>query len=138
MESDVSVGRLLADLHNATITMHRRPASAQATDETSYVIVPPVDAVFVLGQGAAMYYVDGSASVLQKSDGERVAGWVHIESPDAVLSELLLWLNTSMPRVHRYHAIGINYLTGARKFVTLEQVADVKDHANAVDETASQ
>ncbi len=134
MESDVNIGTLLTKLHNAGVSKGRRPVSTDS--QQPYPTVPPVDAIFVLGEGAAQLMTEGSALLLHKTKEELVFGWVHIENPDLVLSEFLLWLNACMPRVIRHTPISVNYLLGPRTFTTLDQWARPVGTSETPSETA--
>ncbi len=118
MESDVNIGTMLVELHNATVEFGRQ---AEETSPRDWMRIPPVDAVFVLGKGAAMLMTTGSALVLGTSPNDLARGWIHVESPDAVLSEFLLWFNACMPRVIRHTPISVPYFMGPRVFTTLDQ-----------------
>nr|WP_157527651.1 hypothetical protein [Micromonospora rosaria] len=122
MESNVNEGTILERLHNAGVTSHRIPRNLPP-GERSYALVPPVDAVFILGVGAAIFFVDGSSMALQYPDGSRVAEWVFVHTEDAVLIEFLAWLHGVMPRVRRRSPVSMNYMLGENRFTTISQWA---------------
>jgi hypothetical protein len=82
----------------------------QAPDGTGEPL-SPLDAVFILGQGAAINYHDGKG-VLRYNDenGEVVAGWRWHPTSDSVIIHFLLWLNSVMPRFVKLSPITPEYL----------------------------
>lgn len=70
-----------------------------------------IDAIFVLGRGAAVDYGDGQGTLhIRLRDGTDVTGWAWAEGQPSVLS-LLTWLH-SLPRVMHRQSPYINYLGG--------------------------
>jgi hypothetical protein len=89
-------------------------ASAVAASDGSGPGLPPIDAVFVLGQGWAINFGDGQGSLRWADSAGAVAqkwvtGWVW-GSDDKVLVRMLMWLNAVMPRVLRFGSIVMPYL----------------------------
>lgn len=122
MESEVAVSTLLSSLHEATLAKPRQPKLAVVNEPTS-VVVPPVDAVFVLGQGAAIYYSKGAGLKVRDPGGEEVVGWVFDYCVDGVLSSFLLWLNACMPRIRRAAPISIPYfMSRTTRFDTIDSI----------------
>jgi hypothetical protein len=71
---------------------------------------PLIDAVFMLGRGALIYFGDGEAYGISDAGTEgRRFGWVFIET-DATLVEMLGWLSAVMPRYRRFKSIAPQYL----------------------------
>ena len=134
MECDINEGTLLARLFQAALDANIRSATPPLPEgaSDSYVIIPPVDGVFVLGKGAALMFVDGSSFGIQAANGERVADWAFIHAEDDVVTQFLMWLHACMPRVRRFNSIAVNYLLGRSQFTTLSHwlgAVDVKSEA---------
>ncbi len=61
---------------------------------------PPIDAVFVLGEGFALNLWDGNGALSYKNtaSGDMARGWIGATQPEMALVWLLFWLNSVMPR----------------------------------------
>jgi len=118
MESEVAIPTLLRELHNASASKGRE-VSVGSTGNPP-ITVPPIDAAFVLGQGAAFLFTEGSSFGLNKANGERVLGWTFSHRETGVLTEFLMWLHAAMPRVIRFAPVSTPYLTRPGKFSSLE------------------
>lgn len=87
------------------------PVSADGSE----VVLNPIDAVFILGSGAAINYGDGQGAlqfVTKRDNGEKFSlpGWVWEGQQQAVLVTFLTWLSATAPRVRRFVNIGTDYL----------------------------
>lgn len=85
-----------------------------AGEDGSGELLPALDAVFVLGKGNAINFVDGGNFAFSYTAGPqagtRAAGWVW-QDREVVLTDMFLWLNAAMPRFRRFISITIPYLT---------------------------
>jgi Domain of unknown function (DUF6602) len=73
---------------------------------------PLIDAVFILGKGALIYFRKGEAFAFKSTRADDFTeGWVFIET-DTTLVQMLTWLNAVMPRVIRYRPVTPLYLMG--------------------------
>jgi hypothetical protein len=73
---------------------------------------PPVDAVFVLGKGAAINFGNGQGvRRLRLDGGEDATGWAWVEGNPSLL-EFLGWLH-ALPRVDHQGSMLLSYLSAA-------------------------
>lgn len=72
------------------------------------------DAIFIMGQGAAINLGDGGSSFVMKSaDGKNTVGWS--KAKGSSLMTLITWLSIVMPSVVKLSPILANYLVEAKK-----------------------
>ncbi|MFB7089452.1 DUF6602 domain-containing protein [Streptomyces sp. NPDC056296] len=72
--------------------------------------LPPLDAVFILGRGAALNLGDGEGDLkASRSDGTRLTGWTWVEG-ESVIAEFLIWLTAVAPRPIRNLSPATDYL----------------------------
>jgi hypothetical protein len=71
----------------------------------------PLDAVFILGKGAAIDYNDGKGALqFSENDADIASGWHWHPTNDSVIIYFLLWLNVVMPRFVTLSPIASKYL----------------------------
>jgi hypothetical protein len=104
-ENDVAMG---------TIVERLSAADRVVAQNGSGNPLAPIDAVFILNAATVIDYGDGAGALKfipseGPDAGKFATGYVWSPS-DSVLIQLLLWLNASMPRVHRFAGIATEYL----------------------------
>lgn len=103
-------------------TLSKLLADSARSDE-----VPPIDAVFVLDKGFAMNFWDGNGqiSLTDPESGQVQTGWVWWNDASLVLTYLLFWLHSSMPRFAIRSSPMMAYLLPGTKWI--ERVSGVEE-----------
>lgn len=93
---------------------------------------PLIDAIFMLGKGALIYFGEGEAyGISEEGTEDRRVGWVFIKT-DATLVEMLGWLSAIMPRYRRFKSIAPQYLSSGPR-TTYHYTAEVLGLAEMAD-----
>lgn len=101
IESSMTVSRIL-DTLNA--------ASDVASPDGSGVMIPKLDALFVLNRKVFTNFGHGTGShKFMYADGTSATGWIAFEENGALVN-LFAWLNAVIPRITRANSIAVPYL----------------------------